>query len=257
MVDFRCDLDLCITVQPVLLKIPTEDLIRHMKEMLLKVKPSIKLQGRENAKLSEPFLAKRPEETEHILNHWARTVVVPEQTRKENEYPLLWGDTREEEDASLDMFNPWADSNVKGRLSEMMLMEDGTLAPLEHTSTSVQPRSESHVRDLNIDDGWDFQQSMPPVRPVVRSNFPDRARQFASSVRTTPEIQRLSESNVNELDPLDKPDVQHTIPPVQPIPSSVRENAKPPPAEDDFDWLFGDEPSESSKREDESNEKAK
>jgi hypothetical protein len=250
MVDFRCDLDLCITVQPLLLKTPFEDLVRLMKEMLLKVKPSIKQQGRENAKQSERFMAERPEETEHILNLWARTVVVPEQTRKEQDSAFSSGVLREEEDVTLDMFNPWTDSNVKGRMSEMMLMEDGTLVPMEHTYTP--PDNGSYSRASNINDGLEFQQTMPPGR---RRNVPDRAQRSLSNARPRPGIQPLSESYVDDLDPLDKEVQQQSMPPRQPIHPPGYENAKPP-AEDDFDWLFGDDPNESSKGKDESNEKA-
>jgi hypothetical protein len=166
-VDFRCDLDICIILKKDTIRVSFEELVLAMRRMFLNVYPAVINEGRKNAQYSKKFLVKHHAKPIHVLHSLERSI------QMETEQDRL---NMAEQIANLE---PPA-STVKGRFSDMELLEDGTLVP---TSTMIETQKIDGFR---------------------RREEGTNAIPFVSRVRFSPdevfqELEPLSDWNLEEL----------------------------------------------------------
>ena len=229
-------MDISITVLPGLIKVPFEELVVQMKTMITSVYPDIAKRGLLNARLSRKYLAERPEKPEHVLNFLAKSLAQEGGIQKVEQAPEI--------DLS-NIMEALPESTVVGRMSEVMLMEDGTYVPIEKQS---EPRESSHRAG-----GWrasyPFQNAPDPTIPAeylvktIATGAPEMPLPNSSSETTADNFVR----NMQML---------QSTPPSFNTPSTNANGASQgEQPSDGFDWLFGDELVENSPHSESSNHK--
>src|SRR5947207_5517456 len=156
--DFRCDLDIMFLLNKNTVLIPFEELVQAMRTTLVNVNPSIIRDGRLNAKQSKPFLAKRHARPFHVLASLARSMKLHEMTEEElekvKEEVLRNRQKRKEKKVEIDMEKVAGDL-VRGRCSDMILLEDGKLVSLDSQEAKdldeVVPKSPETDLDTSTD----------------------------------------------------------------------------------------------------------
>jgi hypothetical protein len=223
-------LDIAITVFPGMIKVPIEETTAQMKTMLKNVYRDIAKQGLVNARLSKKYLAKRPQTPEHVLNLLARTLAREAGGIKEAKRRL--------KDDLSNMMEPLPESTVEGRMSQVMLMEDGTYVPIEKES---EPRGRKSLRIREWQASYPFQNAPEPTIPAeyLVTPIPTAGRNMSLSSSS-------SETNADDF-VRNLPLPQSTRPP----PTAPSTNANGASHEelpsDTFDWLSADEPSGNSR----------
>jgi hypothetical protein len=125
MIGYRCDLDLCFILTQGLLQIPFVTLLRLMKKALSQVEPKIKEVGLFAAIKSRPFLAKQWPRPNHVLTELEKSLKLRD---KNLEVEAHTGETEAKVDQWSSQFSGLV---VEGHMSEMLLLEDGTLVPMD------------------------------------------------------------------------------------------------------------------------------
>lgn len=224
---------------PGMIKVPIEETIAQMKKMLENVSRDMAEKGLVNASLSRNFLAKRPQTPEHVLNLLARTLAREAGGIRKAKQWL--------EDDLSNMMEPLPESTVEGRMSEVMLMEDGTYVPIEKES---EPRERKSTRIRGWQASYPFQNAPEPTIPADYLVTP-----IPKAVRNMSLSESSSETNADDLvRNLPLPQSTRPPPPTAPTTNANGASHEEQPS-DGFDWLFADEPSGNSPESNPSNAK--
>src|SRR5436190_2036293 len=120
-VEYRCDLDMMFLLSSGTVLLPFKELVDSMRLTLENIYPSIVREGRENARQSRQFLAKRHAKPNHVLQNLARSMLAdstPEQLLKiqdEIDKIKAW-DKKKNEEYEIDI-QKLAEQLVSGRVT--------------------------------------------------------------------------------------------------------------------------------------------